>query len=56
MKKSLAKSLARSNGGDLEKARETLEQRTESIERNGYEYTFRRNLKYKKYEEVNFNE
>jgi len=40
--KVLAKALARSNGGDVEKAREVLEQRRRDIERFNYEVAFKK--------------
>jgi hypothetical protein len=40
MKKSLIKCLARSNGGDLQKAMRTLQQRKRDIEKHSYEYAF----------------
>lgn len=52
MKKSLAKCLARNNGGDMEKAINTLKQINRDLEKHDYEYVFK---KYKS-KEVNENE
>lgn len=52
MKKSLAKCLARSNGGDMEKAINTLKQINRDLEKHDYEYVFK---KYKS-KEVNYDE
>lgn len=65
--KSLAKCLARSNGGNVEKAREILEHRRIDIEWFGYEDAFENERIYKRVDydkaifnknkkEVNFNE
>jgi hypothetical protein len=52
MKKSLAKCLARSNGGDMEKAVNTLKQINRDLEIHDFEWVFK---KYKS-KEVKLNE